>query len=198
MAERRIGDDGNAVLLAPRDHRVLDRAFLQMIEHLVAGDLALARDRQQFVEIVGVEIADAPGADFSGSDQFVERRHRLLERIGAAPVQQIAIELVGLQPLQRTLAGGDGAAPRGVARQHLGDQENFVAAAPRSRPRSRVRRRHTSRRCRYGSCRDRCRGAAPRPRLAVAAVEIPGALPDHGYVRAVRAEFFLFHDHLNF
>ena len=34
--------------------------------------------------------------------------------------------------------------------------------------------------------------------LAVAAVEIPGALPDHGYVRAVRAEFFLFHDYLNF
>ena len=53
MAERRIGDDGDAVLLAPRDHRVLDRALLQMIEHLVAGDLALARDIEQFVEIVG-------------------------------------------------------------------------------------------------------------------------------------------------
>ena len=66
MAERRIGDDGDTVLLAPRDHRVLDRALLQMIEHLVAGDLALARDIEQFVEIVSVEIADAPGADFSG------------------------------------------------------------------------------------------------------------------------------------
>ena len=42
VAERRIGDDGDAVPLAPRDHRVLDRALLQMIEHLVAGDLALA------------------------------------------------------------------------------------------------------------------------------------------------------------
>jgi hypothetical protein len=31
---------------------VLDRALLQMIEHLVAGDLALARDIEQFVEIV--------------------------------------------------------------------------------------------------------------------------------------------------
>src|SRR6478735_2182270 len=65
VAERRIGDDGNAVALAPRDHPVFDRALLQMIEHLVAGDLALARDRQQFAEIVGVEIADAPGGDFS-------------------------------------------------------------------------------------------------------------------------------------
>ena len=67
VAERRIGDDRDAVLLAPRNHRVLDRAFLQMIEHLVAGDPALARDREQFVEIVGIEIADAPGADFSGA-----------------------------------------------------------------------------------------------------------------------------------
>jgi len=33
-----------------------------MIEHLVAGDpaLALARDREQFVEVAGVKIADAP------------------------------------------------------------------------------------------------------------------------------------------
>jgi hypothetical protein len=30
-------------------------------------------------------------------------------------------------------------------------------------------------------------------RLAVAAVEIPGALPDHGYVGAAGAEFFLIH-----
>ena len=34
--------------------------------------------------------------------------------------------------------------------------------------------------------------------LAVAAVEIPGALPDHGNVGAMRAEFFLLQDHLNF
>ena len=60
VAERRIGNDGDAMLLAPRDHGVLDRAFLQMIEHLVAGDLALARHRVQIIEIVDIEIADAP------------------------------------------------------------------------------------------------------------------------------------------
>ena len=32
--------------------------------------------------------------------------------------------------------------------------------------------------------------------LAVAAVEIPGALPDHGDIAAAGAELFLFHDHL--
>ena len=43
VTERRIGHHRSAVLPAPRNHRVLDRALLQMIEHLVAGDLALAR-----------------------------------------------------------------------------------------------------------------------------------------------------------
>jgi len=42
-------------------------------------------------------------------------------------VQQIAIEPVGFQPLQRALAGGDGAAARGVARQHFRNQEDLVA-----------------------------------------------------------------------
>ena len=60
VTERRIGDHRDAVLLAPRNHRVLDRALLQVIQHLIAGDLALAGNRQHLVEIVGVEIADAP------------------------------------------------------------------------------------------------------------------------------------------
>src|SRR5882672_705747 len=42
-------------------------------------------------------------------------------------MQQVAIEPICLQPLERTLAGGDGAAPRGVARQNLRDQKNIVA-----------------------------------------------------------------------
>lgn len=119
MPERRIGDDGHAMPFAPRDHGVLDRAFLQMIEHLIAGDLPLACDGKQLVEIVLIEIADAPGTDLSRRDEFVERRDRFLERIGAAPVQQIAVEVIGTEPFQRSLAGRDGAASRGVARQYF-------------------------------------------------------------------------------
>src|SRR4029078_12278050 len=92
MAARRIGPDGNAVLLAPRDHGVLDRAFLQVVEHLIASDVALARDIEQLVEIISVEIADAPGADFSGSNQFVERRDCLLHGIGVALIQHATID----------------------------------------------------------------------------------------------------------
>ena len=68
---------------APRDHRVLDRAFLQVIEHLIAGDFPLTGDSKKFVEIVGIEIGNAPGADFSGADQLFERRHRLGAVLGA-------------------------------------------------------------------------------------------------------------------
>ena len=64
MTERRIGDYRDAVLRAPRNNRVLDRAFLQMIEHLVAGDLPFTRDVEKFVEIVGVEIAKRPRIGF--------------------------------------------------------------------------------------------------------------------------------------
>src|SRR5262245_57866796 len=35
-AERAVRDDGDAALLAPRDHAVLDRALAQVVEHLVA------------------------------------------------------------------------------------------------------------------------------------------------------------------
>ena len=104
---------------APRDHRVLDRAFLQVIEHLIAGDLSLTCDFENFVEIVGIEIGNAPGADFSGTDQLLERRHRLGQWDAAAPVQQVTIETVGFKPGQRTFARGNGAAPRCIAGQHF-------------------------------------------------------------------------------
>ena len=41
--------------------------------------------------------------------------------------------MIGLQPLQRSLAGGNGAATRCVARQHLGDEIKVVVLAARDR-----------------------------------------------------------------
>ena len=59
--------------------------------------------------------------------QLLEGGDRLLERMAAAPVQEVAVEPVGLQPLERPLAGGDRSVARGVLRQHLGDEEDLVA-----------------------------------------------------------------------
>src|SRR5690606_39530040 len=47
----------------------------------------------------------------------------------AAPVQQIEIETVGAETAQAAFASGDCAIARGIARQDLADQEDFVAAA---------------------------------------------------------------------
>ena len=46
VAERAVGDHGDAVRLAPGEHRVLDGALLQVVEDLVAGEAALAGDRR--------------------------------------------------------------------------------------------------------------------------------------------------------
>lgn len=119
VAEWRIGDHGDTMPFAPRDHRVLNRAFLQMIEHLIAGDAVFAGGVEDLVEIIGIEIGDAPGFDLAGLHQFLECGDGVLQRIRAAPMQQIAVEPIGFQPLQRALTGGDGSAARGVARQHL-------------------------------------------------------------------------------
>ncbi len=101
----------------------------QMIEHLVARHAPGAGDALGLLEIAGVEIADAPRRDPAGPLQLIERRDGLGERMRAAPVQQVAVEPVGAQAPQRALAGGDGAGPRGVVRQHLGDEKHLVAAA---------------------------------------------------------------------
>src|ERR1700736_6025333 len=106
-------------------------------------------------------------------------------------MQEVTIEPVGFQPRQRTLAGRDGAGPRGVARQNYGYQKNFVAArgdrlgylqfgiAIHLRG---ICARHAEM---YAAAQRRsCR-------LAIAAIDIPGALPDHGDLRAVLAEFLL-------
>src|SRR5438045_5877394 len=74
VAEWRVSHHRDAVLLAPRKHGVLDRALVQVIQHLVAGDLARARHRRDFIEIARIEIADAPTADFPGADQVLEGR----------------------------------------------------------------------------------------------------------------------------
>ena len=197
MTKRRIGNHGDTVLLAPWYHRMLDRALLQMIEHLIAGDPALARYSEHLVEIIDIEIADAPCADLAGVREFLERRNGFRERVRSAPMQQIAIEPVGLQSFQRALASCNGATPRGVARQHLGNQKQIVALA-----RDRLRNDELGIAIHLGGVdvghAEIDAAAQRRDRaLAIAAIDIPGALPDHGDFWAVTAEWLNSHVYLN-
>ena len=83
VTKRAIGDHGDAVVLAPRDHRMLDRPLTQMVEHLIAGWMACPRNPLDFVEIVHIEIADAPRQDLSVGAKPLEGGDRILKRVRA-------------------------------------------------------------------------------------------------------------------
>src|ERR1700677_3093799 len=51
LTERRVGNHRNPALDAPRQDAVLDRAFLQVVEHLVAGRAAGPRNRRDLLQI---------------------------------------------------------------------------------------------------------------------------------------------------
>src|SRR6516225_8792852 len=119
VAKRRVGDHRDTMPLAPWNHRMLDGPLIEVIEHLVAGNLAFTGNVENLVEIVGVEIADAPGADFSRALELLERSDRVGKRIAVTPLQEIAIEAIDLEPPQRALAGRNRAASRCVAGQQL-------------------------------------------------------------------------------
>src|SRR5690606_3128902 len=124
------GGDGR---LAAGNYGTLDGALLQVIQHLVAGYAARPGDSQQLGHVVLIEVAHAPGEDFSRLPQRFETGDRLGQRLAAAPVQQIAVQPVGLQPFQRLLAGADRAGARGILRQYLGDEEQSVPLGRRER-----------------------------------------------------------------
>ena len=56
-----------------------------------------------------------------------KRGEGVLERVRAGPVQEVAVQPVGAQARERALAGRDGTGARGVAGEHLGDEEDLVA-----------------------------------------------------------------------
>ena len=199
VAERAVIDDRHTVLLAPRDHPVLDAALGEMVEHLVAGDMAVAGDLPHLFEVAGGEIADPPAEDLALVLQFLERGDGLLERVRPAPMQQVAIEPVGAQAGERALARGPHARPRSILRRHLGDQKDFVAA-PGDRLADQLFGGAVT--VDFGGvdmvhaeiepvpqCRDRGR--------AMGLVEIPGADADHRHLASGRAEYSPLHRFLH-
>ena len=61
MPERCIADYRDAMLLAPWHHGVLNRALLQMIEHLIADERTITDDLSGLFKVGLIEVADAPG-----------------------------------------------------------------------------------------------------------------------------------------
>ena len=71
----------------------------------------------------------APEDEEAALAQGRERLERLGERDGAAPVQQVQVEIIRLQALQAVFAGRDRVAAARVRRQHLADDIDLIAPA---------------------------------------------------------------------
>jgi len=82
---------------APGQQVALDAAAREVVEQLVRGERLAAGQGDQFRAVVAVEVADAPVADLAGAPQRLEALQRLLQRPGAAPVQQVEVEAVGAE-----------------------------------------------------------------------------------------------------
>lgn len=127
VSERAVGNDGDAVPLAPRDHGVLYGALLQVVKNLVAGQSVSAGNFPCLFKIGHIEVADAPGENFPLALKLLESRERFVQRMLATPVQEVTIQPVGSKALQRTLAGYHCPAVRSVVGHDLGDQKNLIA-----------------------------------------------------------------------
>jgi hypothetical protein len=75
-------------------------AFLQVVEHLIAGDGPLAGNLHSIFEIRHIEIAHATGKYLALVAKPLESGKRVFQRMRAPPGQEKAIQPVGLEALE--------------------------------------------------------------------------------------------------
>ena len=97
MAERGVSDDGNAMTFAPGQDPVLDCSLSNIIEDLIADRPDTTADGPDFFEIRHIEVAHAPTEDFAGTAKLLECRDSALQWVLSPPVQEIAVQSVGLE-----------------------------------------------------------------------------------------------------
>jgi hypothetical protein len=166
-----------------------------MIENLVASYAARPDDAPKLFEVVDIEVAHSPRQNLSRLPKDLESRYRFLQRIGSAPIQEIAIQPVRVKPIERSLTCGDGA-PRGrIFGQHLRNQEYLLAAAFDCSGNDLLRCA-----CSVHFGRVDVRHSAIEPaaqsgdRLcSVTSIDIPGSLPDHWDLAFNWSKLMMFH-----
>src|SRR5437667_1432139 len=126
-AERAVAHHGDAARNAPRDHRVLDRALIEVVEYLVARDALGPGERGRALQLLDAEVADAPGADLPLAPEPREGRDGFRQRVATRPVEEVAVEAIGAEAAEARLARARHPRTRGVLGQHLGDEEDLVA-----------------------------------------------------------------------
>src|SRR5580704_12901306 len=113
--------------LTPRNDSVFNGTFVQVIENLIAGELTFSGKVPDLFQVWNVEVAHAPGKNLPVLPQLFEGRYGFLKRISAAPVQEVTIQAIRLEPTQRSFASRNRCTPGGILRKNLRHQEHFVA-----------------------------------------------------------------------
>ena len=168
-----------------------------MIEHLVGRAAFATRRPPQRLHIVGVQIRDAPAADLARGHQPLHRLDRLLQRDIPAPVQEIHIEIVGLQPAQAVFTGAAHRRSAGVPGIDFGHQHHAIAqAADRLpddlfRPTVGIHFRRIDHRQSVVDARAQCSHFLRTLRRIFA--HIPGAQPDGRNRRLLAKAYCFFH-----
>jgi hypothetical protein len=178
---------------------MLDRSLLQVIENLIADELMLADIPdclQSLIEVCFLKVANAPGENLAFAKKLIEGGEGIFQRIATAPMQQIAIEPVGPESSERSLACGDGFPARGIFRQNFLNQKHFVAA-PGDRFGNQLFHSAAPVHLRginvvHAEIQTRLQGA---DRLsAIAHLEVPGPLPNDRNFSLRQTELSIFHD----
>src|SRR5690349_11694628 len=99
-----------------------------MVEDLIAGETAFTGDLSGCFKVGHIEVAYAPGENLPLALKLLEARDRVLQRVLAAPVQEVGIQPIGFEPGERLLARSYCPVWRGMIWKDLGDQENFIAS----------------------------------------------------------------------
>src|SRR5262245_56526613 len=89
VTKRTVADHGDTVLLAPGKHGMLDGTLLEMVENLIADQVALTSNLDNLFQVGHVKVAHPPAQDLALTLQQLEGRNGVLQRVRTAPVQEI-------------------------------------------------------------------------------------------------------------
>src|SRR5690348_2586774 len=87
FADGRVSHDGDRALDAARQQRKLDATFADVIKHLIDDATITVGQREQLVDVVGVEVGDTPADDLAFAAQPLECADRFGERYSTSPMQ---------------------------------------------------------------------------------------------------------------
>ena len=123
-----IRHGGHFALAHPGQEFVFGTAPRDVVENLIRGALVAVREREELDHVGGIEVAHAPVADLTLRLELFEAVDDLFEVFAAAPVEQVHVDVIGVQPFQAAIAGGFHACLAAVVRIDLADEEECFPA----------------------------------------------------------------------